>query len=158
VFTTKILSQERGAWKIALIPPGCEAPQPKPPPAPPSIQVFIARAGGIDPDYNRGMWAGELRHMRDSGKQGLMPGVLNRGATKTFEEMAEACFEAGYLTEPDMEEMLFMLAKDIEACLTGDRVNRVYGHSGEDFRNSLAYERWCIQQEPEEDESCPPSE
>src|SRR6266481_449916 len=120
-FTTLILAKERGAWKIALIPPGCEPPTPKPPPAPPSIQVFIARSGGLDPDYNRGMWSGELRIMCDSGKQGLMPGVLNRGATKTFEEMAGACCEAGYLVEPDMEEMLYALAKDVEATLTGER-------------------------------------
>lgn len=108
---------------------------------PPTIQTFIKDEGGISPSYNRGQWAHELSMIREAGK-GLQPGVLNHRATKTAEEMALACQQAGYIYEADVDEMLFALAKDVEAAMYGQTYNRVFGYSGEDVKQSLAYQHW----------------
>jgi hypothetical protein len=59
-----------------------------------------------------------------------------------MEELAEACQEAGYIADPDVDALLFALGKDIEACLTKRANERVYGHTGEDHATRLAYEQW----------------
>jgi len=146
-YTSVVTSKQPGYWRLEL------TPRAKPPvptvarrrtgaPAPLSIQQFIRASGGLNPDYNRGQWAGELRMVRDSGKQGLMPGVLNRSARLTFEEMAEHCRSAGYIADPDVDMLLWALSKDVEACLVGEQRHRVYGHTGEDYRTTLDLERW----------------
>lgn len=153
-YTVQTEKKQHDCWTIRLTPATEDRPAAFPPPsplmtipprvqvAPPSLQVFLVRNGGLDPEYNRGQWRHELALMRDSGRQGVMPGLLNRKQTKTFEEIAQLCHGAGYISEPDVDEMLFGLAKDIEATLTGERRHRVYGHDGIEFANSLAYERW----------------
>lgn len=88
--------------------------------------------------------------IRDGGNRGLMPGVLRKAAGITFEEMAESCRAAGYIPDPDVDLMLWALAKDVEATASKDRCARVYGHTGEDFSTDLAYQRW-LESLPEDD-------
>lgn len=142
LYTPRISRRQDGKWTIRLTEPTPIAPAP-----PMSLQVFIVKNGGLDPSYNRHQWRHELAMIRDAGKAGIMPGLFNRGARKTPEEMAALCCEQGYITESDVDEMLYGLARDVEATLTGERRNRIYGHSGEDFAVHLAYEQWCDQQE-----------
>ena len=156
-YTSHVTSKQPGYWRLELRPvkapplPSVERQRTAVDPweqkkkdalAPLSIQQFMRVGGGLNPDYNRGQWAGELRMVRDSGKHGLMPGVLNRKAHLTFEEMAEACRHAGYIAEADIDMMLWALSKDIEATLVGEKRNRVYGHSGVDYVVALEEERW----------------
>ena len=146
-YTSHVILKQPGYWRLELRPvkqpPLPTVVRQRKAEAPPmSIQQFIRSAGGLDPDYNHGQWSGEIRMVRDSGKHGLMPGVFNRGARKTFEEMAEACQEAGYILEADIDMMLWALSKDVEATLTGEKRNRVYGHSGLDYAVALDLERW----------------
>ncbi len=146
-YISTVISKQPGYWRIELKPvkkptvSTCTK-QRKAPAHPLSLQQFIRSVGGMNPEYNQGAWSGEIRMVRDSGKQGVMPGVFNRFARLTFEELAEECRAAGYLAEASIDELLFGLAKDIEATLTGERRNRVYGHTGLDYATSLDLERW----------------
>jgi antirestriction protein ArdC len=108
-----------------------------------SLTVFIAKAGGINPDYNRGPWAHEVRMIREGGK-GLPPGTLNRRARLTTEEMAARCAEWGYITDGnDIEELFYALARDVEAAAVGDKVGRVYSTRGQETLGvTLAWERY----------------
>lgn len=123
------------------LPPKPVPTHPVPVSAPPSIQHFIKSQGGIDPSYNHGQWAHELKMIREAGN-GLVPGLLNRNAGKTMEEMANACHAAGYILDSDVDEMLFALSKDVEACTTGDKLGRVYGHGDESYVVALAEARY----------------
>lgn len=136
---TPFITKSQGKWTIQLTTPKEKTPM--------SLQVFLVKNGGLNPEYNCQQWHHEFTMIRDAGKQGVMPGLVNRGARKTPEEMAELCYEQGYISEVDVDEMLYGLARDVEATLTGERRNRVYGHSGENFAVNLAYEKWCDQQE-----------
>lgn len=113
-------------------------------PVPVSLQHYIKSQGGIDPDYNHGQWREELRLIRETGS-GLVPGLLTKRAGKTIEEMAETCRQAGYILECDVDELLFALSKDVEACATGDKLGRVYGHGDESYVVALAEARYAEQ-------------
>ena len=157
-YTTLRIEMKPGEWQFLLIPvsqspTGSDKPLEKTPPSrvsPASLQQFIAKAGGLNPYYNNGQWGHELAMIRDGGNRGLMPGVLNKAAKFTAEEMALACVTAGYITDPDVDLMLWALSKDVEATTSKEQWNRVYGHSGEDFSSDLAYSRW-LESLPEED-------
>ena len=72
-----------------------------------------------------------------------MPGVLNRSAGKTFEEMAEACRIAGYIPDADVDLLLWSLSKDAEAAAYGERRNRVYGFDAGSYVADLDYQQWA---------------
>lgn len=110
--------------------------------APISIVSFIKNQGGLNPDYNCGQWRHELAMLREQGK-GLMPGLLNRRSTRTFEEHAQACQEAGYIMESDVDMMLWALAKDVEATAYNEPWNRVYGYDGHAWAAEQDYQRWA---------------
>jgi hypothetical protein len=169
-YTTLRTMTSHGEWHLVLIPITTMAPpattadvyvEPVLKPAvalkplavasPPSLQQFIKASGGLNPDYNAGQWKHELAMIRDGGNLGLIPGVLRKASSLTFEEMAQSCVDAGYITEPDVDLMLWALSKDVEATGSKEQWNRVYGHTGEDFSSDLAYSRW-LESLPEEDE------
>jgi hypothetical protein len=155
-YTTLRIEMKPGEWQFLLIPitPMAEpaaTPKRTTRPTPQSLQQFIAKSGGLNPYYNNGQWGHELAMIRDGGNRGLMPGVLNKAAKFTAEEMALACVTAGYITDPDVDLMLWALSKDVEATASKEQWNRVYGHSGEDFASDLAYSRW-LESLPEEDQ------
>lgn len=149
-YISKVVDKQPGYWRVELTPipePVVVAPQQ---PArksqstvkPLSLMQFIKQQGGLNPEYDRGNWSHELRMVRESCK-GLMPGVLNRGAGKTMEEIATVCHEAGYIPEPDVDILLYSLAKDAEACAYGEQRNRVYGFDSDGYVADLDYQQWA---------------
>jgi len=111
------------------------------------LAVFLAKIGGIDPDYNRGQWREEISLIQEQG-MGLPPGTINRGATLTTEELADACRDYGYITDNDVDEMFHALAKDVEAASRGDKAGRVYGYVGQEtVKIDVEWQRYNEQQE-----------
>jgi hypothetical protein len=129
-YTSVVTHKQAGYWRLELRPKEIKPQPAKKTPAPLSIQQFLRSLGGIDPNYNRGQWRHECDMIRDAGRQGVQPGLFNKRSLLTFEQAAEYCQEAGYITDPDVDMMLWALAKDVEATLVGERRNRVYGFSG----------------------------
>ena len=127
-------------------------------PGPRSLQMFIADNGGLNPNYNRGEWNGEIAIARNNDGHGVYPGVFNRKGYLTFEQMAEYAADAGYISEPSLDQLFEKLAQDIEATLVRDESKRVYGHDGEDYVTQLALEQWEASLPPEEDPVDEPSE
>lgn len=112
------------------------------------LQAFVAKRGGIDPDYNQGQWRYEVNLLLEQGK-GVLPGLLNKRAGLTVEEMTEACAEAGYLSSPDPDELFYHLAKDVEACGRGSKEDRVYSQHAT-IAVDFAWEKYNERQEQEE--------
>ena len=108
--------------------------------------VFVAKSGGINPGYNGGAWHGELTMLRELGK-GVPPGTFNCRARLTLEEMAAACQREGYILDADINTLLYGLAKDVEACVTGDATARVYGYGAEQFTTDRKWQEFNERQE-----------
>lgn len=124
------------------------------------LSVFVAKAGGINPEYAQDMRAGELRRIRELGR-GLPPGAINRKATLTLEEMAERAQEEGFTTDADLDLFLDALEKDVNASACGqhtDRVYRLYSQAAVAAWEAQ-YEDWGMEQEEssanEETDDCP---
>jgi hypothetical protein len=147
-YTCVVTHKQAGQWFLELKPvqkpaaPVSIKQRKAKEPIPLSLQQFIKANGGLDPEYNSGAWSGELRMVVDSGKHGVVPGLLSKKSKRTWEEMAELCCESGYFSEPDIDAMLFYLSKDIEATLTGQRNHRVYGYDGVEYQYAMDLERW----------------
>lgn len=76
-----------------------------------SLTEFITRLGGIKPDERIDRGELQARNLTRQGK-GFKP-LVNKGATKNLEKMAEAAFEAGYIAEYDFNQMLDAIDQEL---------------------------------------------
>jgi hypothetical protein len=95
------------------------------------LAVFVAKCGGLNPDYAGGWREGEIRMIQEA-KAGLPPGGINKHAPLTLEEMAGYAHAHGYIVEPCPNLLLQELLTDCEAARAKQAVKRVYSFAGRD--------------------------
>lgn len=124
------------------------------------LAVFIAKAGGLNPDYAEGMRRGELRRIREL-RRGLPPGTMNKKASLTLEEMATRVRAEGFTTSDEIDHFLELLEKDCNACAVQNHTARVYRVDSQAALDcwTAKEEEWSmIHDNNEEEEYIPPME